>query len=279
MTHGPLVLQRVLRYLRYLLARIAGADDGWMSGAPASWALEEASVRKKMRPALDTQVRLAADIEALAFDTLSVVKSLKQDPDVFQVHATLLARCLQDLRAAVACSLNGYTMQAWSVAASAFESGHAIGYIGERTERAKRWLAHSDLKSPPFSAFAAITGAYIYLELEPDVAQREILVRREYDLYQYLCMAKHVNPLAEKTRYWVKVDGKTRLLLTPFFTPKRVGEAQLGLILAARVSLLACWAFSKAHLRDFGSIESRVLDLANRTDQAIENWQSLREDH
>jgi hypothetical protein len=242
--------------------------------APAKWVIEEAHVARTMRPQLQPEIALANDIETFAFSTISSLTSLRQPQDILRAHATLVTRALHDLRVCMISCLSGYTMQGWTVAASAFEAAHMAGFIGEDTARAAKWLGHLDIEKPVIGVKDAVVGTFKYLEIVADASARQQLVDNEYELYTYLCMAKHVNPIPERHRYWVEDSSGTRLLFTPFYTPGRVREARLGLGLANRSALLAGWVLARAHATPFHELEPELLALANRTAQAVRDWKA-----
>lgn len=239
------------------------------SGAPAGWAAEEAKVAVEMHAALQSHLQLATDIEAFAYDLLTGVKSLRHPPVVYKVHGTLLARVLQDLRVTVLATLPGYTMQSWTLAASAFEAAHAMGFIGVDAERATRWLDHTKMEAPAVTTYDGVMATFKWLLSDDTPKERELAVKTEYALYQHLCSAKHANPIAEKTRYWIVTPDSLRLVLTPFLSSRRIREAKLGLAMACRAGVLACWIFAESHAEDFGTIRDRLQDLMMRSEPLI----------
>jgi hypothetical protein len=275
MTAKPHSILRVVWHrLRTALEALLGIPE---QDAPAKWAIEEAAVSARLRPQLGPEISLAREIEGFAFEVISSIVTLRQPADVFQAHATLATRALQDLRVCVSAVLSGYTMQGWTVASCAFEAAHASGFIGEDLARAQKWLKHRQLEKSVIPVRDSIVGTFIYLEMATDASDRNRLVDNEYELYRYLCLAKHVNPVAEKYRYWVRAEKGTRLMFTPFYTPGRVREARLGLGLANRAALLATWIVARAHSASFTAIEPKLKSLANRTGQAVRDWKALAE--
>jgi hypothetical protein len=272
MTATPHDFQTVWLYrLRTALEALSGHSE---REAPANWAVLEAAVRREMRPQLAPEVTLANDVEAFSFGLISSMNPNKHPPEVFLSHTNLAARTLHDLRIAVEASLRGYTMQAWTVAASAFEAAHMAGFIGEDPERGAGWQAHQQYDTPYANVYDTVHGTFSYLQVTTSREALEEVVKNEYDLYRYLCMGKHSNPIAERNRYWLHEETTSTLMFTPFYHPSRVKEARMGLGLAARSALLAAWVVSKAHATSFASLQPQLSSLATRTAAAVGNWQA-----
>lgn len=245
---------------------------------PIDWAREEMRVRRRMQRQLASYLAIARESESLAFDLVKDLPEPRKAPEVIRVHLTLLARVIQDLRVSVLAAVRGYTMQSWTVAASCFEAAHSMGFVGDDVERARRWLEHSSLRRGPWQAYAGVEGSLKYLEVGESTTARAELVRREYELYEYLCLAKHINPIPERTRYVVRVGSSIRLLLTPFFTDRRVREARLGLALGIRAAFLALWVLHRTHYTERSAFASRLLALASNSEILISSWREITDD-
>jgi hypothetical protein len=236
------------------------------------------------RPAEDDfTARIAVDLRCqldiaekciVAANHLLATGQLRGVTDLYRVHATLLVRVLHDLRGSILCALAGYTMQSWTVAASCFEAAHTIGFIGRDETRAKKWLEHDSIEQSATPAYTGVENTIAFLGIEADATKRKTLVEESYAIYRYLCMAKHVNPIAERDRYIFLVDGKPNLLLTPPFTRRRRAEARLGVILAIRSTTIALWAFDAAHVSPAGLADHRVGELMLDLDSMVDTWKS-----
>lgn len=266
-------LKRRLGSMRAWLARLRMAAA---SGLPDDWESTELAVRQKMEAPLRAHCLLVSDLDDLAFELLGKVsKPLVQPEAVVRAHFSLLSRVLQDLRACLLLARSGYTMQAWTVASSAFEAAHTMGFIAADPKRAESWLDHDDSKRPFCAVKTGVQGSFKYVELGKRGRDRDSLVDKEYSLYERLCMAKHVNPQAERNRYIGRRNGKTTLMITPFFTKGRAREARMGLLLVCRAATLALWVFQKAHLPDNNEDHQRVIELATISAKLLEDWKDL----
>ena len=168
--------------------------------------------------------------------------------------------------------MSGYPMQAWTIATSAFEAAHAIGFVGNDKGRAERWLSHSSQVESFIPTFDAVMNTIIYLGIESDVAKREALVQESFGIYRHLCMAKHVNPIVERERYIYGVEGRPNLLLSPVFTRRRAAEARLGLLLAIRSACIALWAIDVTHLAEPGFVDDGIAAIMLEIDELVGSW-------
>ncbi len=226
-----------------------------------AWAGEEAKVRAALEPELREYLTLLHDCEAKAFRLLCATQApLRQPQEIYEVHARLLARVLRDARACELAARDGYTMQAWALAASAYEAGYGLVYVGENESRARLWLDHVDPEKTPWSPYCAITCKVDYL-WGGDGAAAE----KEYrQLYRELCKGKHANPLVEEDRYFRTAGGATVLRLSPSAAPRTVQEAQQALVLAARAVLAGMLAFHHTHANPQADPPPSLSDLVQR---------------
>ena len=236
------------------------------------WAPAERDFASKIQPEVEAHLAIAVTAIKVGGDVIDRAQG-RRAPDLFQVHATLLVRVLQDLRASVLCTLAGYPMQGWTVATSAFEAAHTLGYIGSNVDRARQWLHHTSKEKPFIPAYAAVTGTVIYLGIEPEPAKRNAVIEESFGLYRFLCMAKHANPIAERDRYTYVVQGRPNLVFTPPYTPRRAAEARLGLLLAVRSAQIALWAFDVTHVAPSGYVDDRIGAMAEEIDRLAGSWQ------
>lgn len=114
-----------------------------------------------------------------------------------------------------------------------------------------------------------VQGSYKYLELGTPGEERSRLVSHEYQLYQRLCLAKHVNPVAERKRYFTEGTRGQQLRLTPFASGSRIKEARLGILLALRSAILAIWVFHKCHVRTGPGDDPRMVVLRSAASQEV----------
>lgn len=235
------------------------------------WAPAEQEFTAKLRPLITAHLRIARDCVGVGSDILDRAQGVK-NPDVFRVHAILAVRVLQDLRACVLSTLRGYTMQAWSIASSAFEAAHTMGFVGDDSVRAIRWMEHPEVKVPVSGTFDSVRHTLLYLGIESDLLKLDDATKESYAIYELLCAAKHVNPVAERERYIYNVEGKPNLVLSPVFTPRRAAEARLGLLLAIRSASVALWVLDVTHLSAPGLVDDRIRSLVAELGDLTTSW-------
>jgi hypothetical protein len=228
----------------------------------------EASVSAQLIPGLTRHLAIAEECEGLAYEYITeVLKARRQQIELIRVHTSLLARVIEDLRVCVWTATRGYTMQAWSVAASCFEAAYSLGHIGKDVERAKRWLDHMNLDTAPWNVYDSVLGTTMFLKIT-DPIERKQIVDDEYTLYKRLCMGKHVNPLTERERRWKLTPGTATLVLYPFYSSAILEQARMGLVVGTHSASMAILSLQQAHLGDNG--DPRPIALVDRGRELLE---------
>ncbi len=211
---------------------------------------------------------IVEECEGLAYEYMAaVLKAPRQPIELVRVHTSLLARVIEDLRVCVWTATRGYTMQAWSVAASCFEAAYSLGHIGTDVERAKQWLEHMNFDTVPWNVKDSVMGTAKFLKITNPV-ERQQLVDVEYSFYKRLCMGKHVNPVTERERRWQLAPGTATLVLYPFYSSAILGQARMGLLLVTQAATVAILSFHQAHLGDSG--DPRPVALMEKSRELVE---------
>jgi hypothetical protein len=253
------------------LRELLGKGRVWMMRvrsaivAPIShWDAAEMLVERRMKPEIAGFTCLLRDLEDLAYDVVKAATTSPQVGALIVVHHSLLTRVLHDARAAELVSRRGYTMQGWTLAASAYEAAHMMGFVGQDVSRAERWLKHTDRKNAVVATYDAVLATIRFLQVsEPGELPKDV-ADTEYRFYEHLCLAKHVNPLAEKTRYVGKRAGQPRLIVTPYFAGVRALEAAQGLMLASRATTTAVMVFHRVFTAADDTFSDRLTALYER---------------
>lgn len=237
----------------------------------SEWERAEEEVRSYLAEDISESIDVAGEVEAIAFELMRAASVPGTNPELFIVHANLLTRALQDLRVCCTTAVSGYTMQSWTLAASCMEASYTVGFIGADQDKAREWQEHSNPHRSPWNMYDCLLHSQRYLGIETDTKRLEERAREEYMLYQHLCMAKHVNPIAERNRY---LDSRTgRMYVTPAFSDNMPHEARLGIALAARSATVGVWAVRKAHFPSKHDLDDRIVETARRGLQLIKRWQ------
>jgi hypothetical protein len=121
------------------------------------------------------------------------------------VRTLLLQRVIADLRCLVLVAELGYGIQAVAHATSVFEAWLTIEAVCEEAD-ASRWLSHTR-KDVSFGQVKAMLRKVFATLPDKEPGDREKLVDRHYDHYSELCMVKHLNPIVERARGYIR-DGK-----------------------------------------------------------------------
>jgi hypothetical protein len=126
--------------------------------------------------------------------TLSCKREKAKD---IAIAALFLKRLLNDLRATWNLLLLGYTSQAGSIGAAAFENALIISCLAGNVHRAEKMCNHKSGGSP--WSVADLCKMYAHQSKERDKRSGKILSDQEYDTqgealyaqYQWLCKVKH----------------------------------------------------------------------------------------
>ncbi|MGA7760708.1 MAG: hypothetical protein WCA59_03100 [Candidatus Binataceae bacterium] len=152
------------------------------------------------------------------------------------VRLLLLQRIQNDLRCGIILAERGYPFQALGHAASIFEGWVTIAAI-QNEERAKEWLSHKD-ETFSFGRIRPLTQQ----ALEHILGNADDTAKL-YSQYQQVCMAKHLNPILERSRGY-KVEGKTiHFRPGPDVDPIAIGYAWYAVERSSRFAFFASLAF------------------------------------
>jgi hypothetical protein len=168
------------------------------AAAPQGWFVEEARYRRRIRRPLKRTLEINRDIEALSFTLIQRTPPAAVSTPLFRVHTTLAIRVLQDVRVAVIAAQNGYVMQSWTCASSAFEAANMMGFIAKDPARAELWLAHHKEEKSLAGVKDTIVATLTYLEIGSDAVARGEFVDQEYHFYRTLCMANTLTPFLKR---------------------------------------------------------------------------------
>jgi len=163
-----------------------------------------------------------------------------------RVTITLLIRIFNELRAVLMLSESGYAFQAFSSAATIYEAGWTIAWIGDDEDKAMKWLNTKesdkilDLKS-------RVRAGLKRFKNKDKIEEDE--VKEYYLYYTELCLAKHMNPAIQQREGFIKDD------LGVIFTPgpnDSEAEVRKGLWVmstAVRFSYPALYIYTQCFLK------------------------------
>jgi len=130
----------------------------------------------------------------------------------------------------------GYDLQALGQAASIFEGWVTLTAIRNEDD-AERWLLHSD-ESTSFGRIRPLTQQALQ-HILGEVQEAD----KPYGIYRQLCMAKHLNPILERTRGHEIQEGTIAFLPGPDTRPLAINHSWFALERGARLASFAIIAF------------------------------------
>jgi hypothetical protein len=174
-----------------------------------------------------------------AIDVLNLASKLHANdipeerlPKAKIVRLLLLQRVQNDLRCCVILVEHGYPLQAAALAAGVFEAWATLGNV--RTEEdAAKWLSHSRENASFGPIYNLTRQAIENMGVDARVADKL------YSQYQQLCMAKHLNPLVEGGRGYIRVGNSVEFLPGPDTSELAVGLGWFALERASRFAHFA----------------------------------------
>ncbi|WP_342436695.1 DUF5677 domain-containing protein [Paenibacillus sp. FSL L8-0436] len=125
--------------------------------------------------------------------------ALKDVSISLKVVNSLLMKSINDLRTMLILAKKGYSVQCATVASSLYESTFMLAYIGNNDELAHKWNTHANPKNSPFGSIKTVTTEALRKQFPIDF---KAIADKEYEKYTHLCMAKHGNPLNQKSHVY-----------------------------------------------------------------------------
>lgn len=185
------------------------------------------------------------EVSALARACAKHAGEEAQTSEVCRSQHMLLGRVADDLSGTLLLAAVGYEMQAVALAACAFEAGHLSAHIGSDTIRAQEWLAWKSEKRMRWRIDEIIEGA-----LSNAGRYSPAAAKRQYIFYQGTCLAKHVNPLLQRSAPVADSELARHLITDPEVTPSATNRAFTGVYVAGVSALLAAEVYIRACRRD-----------------------------
>jgi hypothetical protein len=190
---------------------------------------------------------LAAPLKA-AIDVLNLATKLHANDAPAEklskakiVRLLLLQRIQNDLRCCVILVDHGYPLQAVALATGIFEAWVTIANI-ETEDDAVKWLSH-DKESESFGPIRPLTQQALK-KIGGDAKYAD----KMYSQYRQLCMAKHLNPIVERSRGYELDSNTVRFLPGPDTSALAIRHGWYALERASRFANLAL--FTIAHSQE-----------------------------
>lgn len=211
-----------------------------------------------------------------------IAKSIEAFPEMnldevtssVKVVYTLLAKVMNDLRAAAIVAARGYSIQAATLASSLYETAFMIAYIGNNNERADKWIDHEDPKKLFINVYDLTKQGLKNI----DVPNFKELAEIEYEKYRQLCMVKHSNPLVQKSHVYTIEENSVVANFGPETTEQSVRVSWFAIENAINCSMIGISSFINFHLCTNATTEIVTLfkDLKELyqvlNSKAVERW-------
>lgn len=250
-----------------------------------SWTTTERHARMALRPKLREYLSLARGVHRVLERALTTAREAATTPHTVadQVQARLLTQTAATLRALSLVASNGYPIQTLSLLAEAYESAHAVAYVGKDPVRAKEWEEHTDLKDtyPSWKKRKEAVKATLKAALPhiTDEKQLDTLVESQERLYTLACMAKHSNPRLV-LGHGASVQGNTLMLtLGPVVTNQSIKQSRFALFHASRLLAGATLLFVHPLLLPTPQVLQRFARTATPTLATIGKMTGRKLDH
>jgi hypothetical protein len=157
-----------------------------------------------------------------------------------KVRLLLLQRIITDLRCCTILAERGYGIQAAAGAACVFEGWVTLSAICDE-QSAVEWASHQK-EDVSFGQIRKLTKAAVK-SIVDDAKDVEILARQHYDHYRQLCMAKHLNPIVERNRGFVRRGNEIEFTHGPDLTNQGLWHIHYAIHSSALFAMYGLGAF------------------------------------
>ena len=219
-------------------------------------------------PLLNEGVLATHELLAKTVDAISV--TLRQSQETTLVASQIFMKVFDDFRCITLLGFSGYPIQTAGLTASVYESGLTLCYIGGDPTLANQWRMFSNPNSSFRPIKELIRGglANIFDQVTPE------MIEKEYSIYRQLCMAKHGNPMFQKTQGFIKRGGEVTLTLGPKSIESARHVIRFSVATAIMYTTWACNAVGKFHIEESHGesilfLRDRVLNVLERISSEI----------
>jgi hypothetical protein len=195
----------------------------------------ESAAKAVIRVEMGRLLNLAVRLFNLCSEIIQLQPSVTKLSRSEIVRRLLLQRVITDLRCSTILSELGYGIQAAAHATSIFEAWVTIAAIRDEAA-ATRWLNHKQERAS-FGKIDKLLRAALANVPEKKSGDRERLLKRHLEHYGQLCMAKHLNPIVERARGYIR-EGK---ILTFVHGPDISAKGLNHVLFALYSSALHAW--------------------------------------
>ncbi len=237
--------------------------------------MAERSIHEMEKEATGVAHREIAAPLAAAINVLNLATKLQANDSPVKtlskaviVRLLLLQRIQNDLRCCIILVEHGYSLQAASLAAGIFEGWVTLANL-ENEDDAVKWLLHSN-ENESFGRIRSLTKQALAKSVG-DARNADTW----YSQYQQLCMAKHLNPIVERSRGYTSKDKTIQFRPGPDTSELAIKFGWLSLERATRFALLALTII--AHSQEtseelYRELTEQHIALKELEDESIRRW-------
>ena len=171
-------------------------------------------------------------------------RPLKDTPHSLIVATNLMIRLANDLRCIRTLALQGYPLQALSVASATYETAFTVVYIDADEALAVEWMDHEDPTQPFRYVWTLTRGGLANLGM-PNAEEQ---AKEDYKAYRQMCWAKHINPVLQGQFGFQLIGQKFIGQNGPDVSPEAVRAAWWALDRTGRLAFLALCGFINSHI-------------------------------
>lgn len=188
----------------------------------------------------------------------------------------LLTRLQNELRAVALLCQNGYALQAFSPTAVIYELGWTIAAVGHSDEESQKWLSHET--NNKFENIKELTRRGL-LNLAGSEATKQL--ENQYNWYRELCLAKHINPIAQRNEGFI-VEPDPNMMVYTFSpgsaaTKSEIKKAWWVMECAARFTHPAMYIYQLHHIGKPQQKNALALIKALESDQEVISNDAMNE--
>lgn len=224
--------------------------------------------------------RLGAELEPFQHFVLHLVNLLPELVEALletqrfsaKIRALIVARLAADLRVCEWAAMNGYSLQAMTVAAAIHEIAWGLMYVGDSDDRAEQWASHNNQRKqyPQHGHVNVVEQVGKAIGMLPDK------ITTEQQIYWNLCMAKHGNPILHRNYGYEDTGETTRIHWLPYYSSETVRQARFALLQAGRSAWFCIWHMGReltgVHSRRGITVYERVRELAEARDALYDTY-------
>jgi hypothetical protein len=214
---------------------------------PIRWRSLEKAVASRMRQEIRAHILATQHAHSALRAAIMMVNSARASAGkkARAVQTRLLVRISSDLRTVEWTSVNGYILQAMTLAGSVHELSHIVAFIGNDDAKADDWEKHAllgDTYPSIRKRKATLRVSLQALGFTGDALEDEF--NNQENNYRHFCAAKHGNPMFLRDWGCITHNGQESVIHGPFYEERTPVQARQILYASTRVVWLATGVYT-----------------------------------